>query len=300
MTKPSSRVFLLYVAMLIAACDIYARLSALSSCSVQAISGTFQQHHNDNGPMTMMEDDSDDKDSGMVVRPTTYTMLVVRCRANLTWISDLPSDWRVVVYEKCGQTTIGNENITVFHNKAMTNVAPEECSSYVDYVYDFYHDLTDVTVFMQDDWMATVEKFKVINSPHTTFTNISELAAVTKHLMEEPKDGRIPHFLHYGKQEYVEGFGRDPYHGVAEQALWPLIASARLEANSTTTSTKPPEVITFRPGATFAVRKDRILANPRETYHAIKSHILIDGSSSTSQEKMYEHRRSCCAMERMW
>ena len=31
----------------------------------------------------------------------SHTLVVVRCRGNMTWATDAPSDWTVVVHEKC-------------------------------------------------------------------------------------------------------------------------------------------------------------------------------------------------------
>jgi hypothetical protein len=187
----------------------------------------------------------------------------------------------------------------------MKNVGAEECSSYLDYIYEFYDHLEDVTVFMQDDWNADEPKFIDLGA-HTPFRNFTDLASATETLMSNNDD---LHFLHYGTYEIIEMFGDNPYWGMAEQALWPFFVHNAEEEHREGDDYKnnnnmiiPPEKKAFYPGATFAVKKDRIMARPRELYYYLRNFMLIDGGVHVedADHQKFEPRQMCSAMERMW
>jgi hypothetical protein len=240
----------------------------------------------------------------------TYAILIVRCTRSLSWIKDVPNEWKIIVYEKCGLNTTTHDNVTrvVSYSKNMKNVGAEECSSYLDYIYEFYDHLQDVTVFLQDDWNADEPKFKnnKFAGAHTPFQNFIDLASTTEDLMNENDNLR---FVHYGTKELVQWFGESGYYGIAQQALWPFFVRDAEEGHRdggddyrNNNIIIPPEKIVFRPGATFAVKKDRILERPRDVYFHLRNFMLVDGSIHVDDEHNHEFqpRKMCMAMERMW
>lgn len=78
----------------------------------------------------------------------TFGLVVVHCSRNpeITWLDDVPSDWKLTVYETCGKN-ISRGSIP-FQNRGH-----EECTGYFQYILDNYHDLPDINVFLQDDAM---------------------------------------------------------------------------------------------------------------------------------------------------
>jgi Protein of unknown function (DUF3431) len=87
--------------------------------------------------------------------PDQYTLVVVNCQDNITWIEDVPDDWNVVLYEKCGMNNAKDhfsflkaDQLTVHK---LSNQGAEECNGYLDYIYDYYYNLTSVTIFLHGD-----------------------------------------------------------------------------------------------------------------------------------------------------
>ncbi|CAB9526013.1 expressed unknown protein [Seminavis robusta] len=224
----------------------------------------------------------------------SYTLVVVNCRVNMTWLLQVPSDWRIIVYEKCGR----QEELSHVTYHTPTNAGAEECNGYLDYMHDYYQDLTTVTVFMHGDGLRSFSRHSG-TSAHTPFDTFEPIANATRQFVtrEHP-------FLHFGIKELAEWWGRDPNHGQAMKILWPLF---RLSANSllgggtmsedaTRKVPKPPIQLTFRPSAHFAVRKEQIQMHPQSTYYALLQqlrHSNLIGDYPGARE-------FCCAMERMW
>ena len=94
----------------------------------------------------------------------TFTLVIVRCTGNLTWLVDVPKDWKIVIYEKCLSLT---EPISQNSIATAMNEGAEECNGYLDYIVDYYHNLTSVTVFMHDDGLAPWSKWK--GGAHTIY-----------------------------------------------------------------------------------------------------------------------------------
>jgi hypothetical protein len=74
----------------------------------------------------------------------------------------------IIVFEKCGPTIDIDASIMKINNastnattilsrlrhvdyRVIETVGKEECNDYLDYIMEFYHQLTDITVFMHDD-----------------------------------------------------------------------------------------------------------------------------------------------------
>jgi Protein of unknown function (DUF3431) len=87
--------------------------------------------------------------------PDQYTLVVVNCHDNITWLEDLPDDWSVVLYEKCGMNN-AQDHLSFLKAAQLTvhtppNEGAEECNGYLDYIYDYYYNLTSVTIFLHGD-----------------------------------------------------------------------------------------------------------------------------------------------------
>lgn len=224
----------------------------------------------------------------------TYTVVVVRCAGNVTWLNDVPSNWRVVVYDKCGTNTSAEFNLTQhdFVSHDAPNVGSEECTTYLKYILDYYDNLTDVTVFAHDDALRPYRKADIKHTPFDTFTELSE--AVEQFMTPDRP------FLHLGDYEIPEKWGSDPYHGEAMRTLWPFTAMPD-EADPSALSKETmlqeiPECMTFMAGAHFAVRKETILRRPKHSYWPIIQKIY----HSEKIPGTPDCRKLCCAMERMW
>ena len=63
-----------------------------------------------------------------------HTLVVVRCKGNPTWLSDVPSDWSIRVYEKCQKTPSTNYRVmTAVH------AGKEECNGMDIWITSFWY-----------------------------------------------------------------------------------------------------------------------------------------------------------------
>lgn len=224
-------------------------------------------------------------DSSSEATDPLYTLVVVRCNGDMRWLNEVPSDWRIVVYEKCVHHQHTNFSVTT----AM-HAGAEECNGYLDYIYDYYYNLTMVTIFFHEDGLIPYTKPDRAQAVkegrewyHTGFYNFSEVVDATKEFLTPQQP-----FLHFGTGTLIDIFGMDQYHGAYEKVLWPFFRSEILP--------QPPKEIIFKPSAHMAVRKEAILQRSRETYGAI----LQQARYSRDVDSWQDSRPLCCAMERMW
>ena len=105
----------------------------------------------------------------------TFTLVIARCTGNLTWLVDIPKDWKIVIYKKCLSLT---EPISQNSIATAMNEGAKECNGYLDYIVDYYHNLTSVTVFMHNDGLASWSKWKG-ELVHTPFISLTDLAHAT-------------------------------------------------------------------------------------------------------------------------
>ena len=209
----------------------------------------------------------------------TFTLVIVRCTGNLTWLVDVPKDWKIVIYEKCLSLT---EPISQNSIATAMNEGAEECNGYLDYIVDYYHNLTSVTVFMHDDGLAPWSKWKG-ESAHTPFISFTDLAhAVTTHLTKNQG------FVQLGVSRINESWGTNGYHGLAQKVLWPYIRSDQYP--------NPPEIIAFKPSAHMAVRQEQIQLRSQGTYEAMLQQVRY----TNSVPNHLDARQMCCALERSW
>ena len=225
-----------------------------------------------------------EREQGQALDPI-YTLVVVRCRGNMEWLNEVPSDWRIIVYEKCR-----NRSPTKFSVTTAVNAGPEECNGYLDYIYDYYYNLTNVTVFFHEDGLIPYTKQNRIRAIkngkewyHTGFYNFSEVVAATQEFLTPQQD-----FLHFGTGTRRDAFGEDEYHGEAQKMLWPFFRTEKMPY--------PPKQIIFKPSGHMAVAKEAIQKRSRDTYGAI----LQQARYSTDVSFWQDSRQVCCAMERMW
>lgn len=219
-------------------------------------------------------------------------LVVVNCHGKIPWLDQVPSDWRLVVYQKCSET-LGNlsRSYSDFREKNLRNIGPEECTAYFDYMLANYDDLTDITLFLHDDSLMSERK-----RPHTHFKHFSEIEdVVNRFFLAANRQDR--EYMSLGAAYLVEDTGGkslDPYHTPAMRSIWPLVAARDDEAG---TEMDFPEKIGFQPGAQVAVHKERIRAHPRAVYEGLKRHVLY---GHTVPEGLGNVRMHCCAIERMW
>jgi len=160
----------------------------------------------------------------------SYTLVVVRCRGNMTWATDVPSDWTVVVHEKCED--LPGTNFTSIFTARRTGAA-EECNGYLDYIVDNYYKLSSVTIFMRDDGLSPWSKWKE-NQAHTPFLNFTDLVkAVAKYL-------RNRGFLHLGMSRYEPQLSTE-----LQNFIWPFLKSPLVP--------DPPDHFVTKPSARQAV-----------------------------------------------
>jgi Protein of unknown function (DUF3431) len=228
----------------------------------------------------------------------SYTLVVVHCRANITWLNEVPVAWRVVLYEKCEHDTEKYVNTTLRHNffhHRPANEGSEECNGYLDYMHDYYDDLTSVTVFMHDDGLWPYSKWKGEDA-HTPFETFEPIVTLTKQFVTKDHP-----FLHFGVTEIEEEWGTDPSHGPAMRVLWPYFAKPMPGTNPPSSSLDaPPTELTFKPSAHFAVRREQIQMRPKSTYFALLQQLRFANTVTDEKSHNLEARDYCCAMERMW
>jgi Protein of unknown function (DUF3431) len=237
----------------------------------------------------------------------TYTLVVVCCRANIAWLSQVPLDWRIVVYDKCERnnhdslltkvnpttTTISSRKNLLRHT--VTNQGWEECNGYLDYMHDYYDNHTTVTVFMHDDGLWPYSTHQGWDA-HTAFQTFDPIVNATKQFVTKDHP-----FLHLGVTTFGEQWGKQSYHGAAMKILWPYFAKVDPHSHPPVVRLDPPPTnFTFKPSAHFAVRKEQLLIRPKATYYAMLQQFRFAGKVNGRDNKYMRARQFCCAMERMW
>jgi len=207
----------------------------------------------------------------------TYTLVVIRCKGNLTWLSDVPRDWTIKIYEKCSTTPSSKHSVMT-----ATQAEAEECNGYLDYIVDYYDDLNSITAFMHDDGLYPWSKSKG-RSAHTPFHSFTQVVNATKQYLTSTQG-----YVTMGVTTRSEPFGEDNYHGLAQKILWPYLQTKNMSS--------PPKYINYKPSAHFAVRRQAIHSRSKSVYEAI----LNQTRHSRNVPNHLDSRQVCCAMERMW
>lgn len=209
----------------------------------------------------------------------SYTLVVVRCRGNMTWATDVPSDWTVLVHEKC-EDLPGTNFSSIFMDRR--NGAAEECTGYLDYIVNNYDKLSSVTVFMQDDGLSPWSQWKG-KQAHTPFLNFTDLAkAVSKYLNREQG------FLHIVVSRYQPKLSTELLN-----ITWPFLKSHLVP--------DPPDLIVTKPSAHMAVRREQIHSRNQSTYqdllHMLRNHEKFVPGNTTRWRAL---RAFCCQLESSW
>ena len=218
----------------------------------------------------------------------SFSLVIVRCHGNITWITQVPEDWSVTVYEKCEDVAVAKE--TVFRNTGRSNVnhttafrlGAEECNGYLDYIVDNYETLSPITVFMHDDGLYPWSKWRG-RGAHTPFANFTQVVQTINKLM---LNGSNRTFLHMGVRTLKEGMDENAYHGIALRAIWPLLQGPAVP--------EPPTEITWKPSAHFAVRPEAIRVRPKYVYEALLLHARYGWQTYGTSRKF------CCGLEVTW
>ena len=221
-------------------------------------------------------DQHNDTSDGPQKKVITYGLTIVHCKeTKMDWLNDVPSDWKVKIYETCGQ------NVSRF-SQQFKNAGSEECTAYLSAMIKGYQndDLPDMNIFVQSDVLIGTGRYKP--SGHSPFHNFSELVDAVTQLNEEGGG----HFLHFGpnvlapianintKLSYTDYYVRDIFN--------------MMGLNYTTNSTS----VRSRASACFAVTKDRILMNGVDNYIRLKDEIL--------KQNVQQARKLCCGLENTW
>jgi hypothetical protein len=246
----------------------------------------------------------------------SYALVVVACKAGLDWLLDVPKEWRVLVFEKCGPTIGASMSINDASTKAtisshvefraIENIASEECTAYLEHIIEFCHNSTDIAVFMHDDGLVPCNKRTDHRSAHSPFHNFSQIAEATQRFLSPTKNrldsqsaerrhnrSAIRGFIHFGMAEIGEAWGKDVNFGNAQQALWPFYATQE--------NPEPPQRLIFAPSANMAVRKERILLRPWDVHSGLKRHVCHSRHRHVKQnDHIGDARQHCFAMERQW
>jgi len=221
------------------------------------------------------------------------TLVVVVCNKPTQWLEYVPPNYRLVVYQKCGKS-VGNNISKLFSDfeeiNHLPNFASEECSSYLHYMLTYYRNLTDITLFLHDDSLMGMRGDK----DHTQFRTFPELDDAINRLFLASNKGKRS-YMSLGS-EYLTEYAEYPSHGQAMKSMWPFFVDRDTNEESAEKSTFPLE-IGFQPGAQIAVRKERILARPKDVYEGLNRHILY---GYTIPNHLGGARAHCCALERTW
>ena len=206
----------------------------------------------------------------------TYGLTIAHCKeTKMDWLNDVPRDWKVKIYETCGQ------NISRF-SQQFKNAGSEECTAYLSTMIEGYlnDNLPDINIFAQSD--VLVGTGRPDQNPHSPFHNFSELvSAVTQW-----NGGGSGDYLAFGpnilmpipnmneKLFYLDYYVRDIFN--------------MMGLNYTSNSTS----VRSRAGACFAVTKDRIRTNVVDKFIHLKEEIL--------KRNPDEARKLCCGLENTW
>jgi len=210
---------------------------------------------------------------------TSYGITVVHCREpkeNMAWLEDIPKEWNVTVYEKCG-LSVSPFSIPV------KNIGSEECTAYLTTMIDHYDDLPDISLFVQSDVLLGFGKRGKLGTQHSPFVYFPELVDYT-HTWVKQEKGK---FLSYGPEiDMMKNINRYLYfyHWYVKELF------DRLGLEYTKDSTN----IQGRSGACFAVHRDRILLNKKEKYIEMKESLL------SKEGDVPQILRECSTLENTW
>jgi hypothetical protein len=225
------------------------------------------------------DDGSTKKNTKNATEVLTYGLTIVHCKEiQMEWIQDIPADWKLTIYETCGQS------VSHASSQPFKNAGSEECSAYLTSMIGQYDNLPDINIFLQSDVLLSHGKGrnmvgnKKLFAEHSPFTNFTELVQVVK------ERGKFDYLAFGPSMSIKKNIARTvsftkTYHRDLFDAF-----GLRYTSNSTN--------IQARSGACFAVHKDRILAHSMDVYRTLRTSILA--------KTFRESKRQCSAFESTW
>ncbi|CAB9530884.1 expressed unknown protein [Seminavis robusta] len=227
-----------------------------------------------------------------VANGPTVGLTVVHCNedwSRMSWLDEIPSHWKLVIYETCGQT------ISKAFSRPWKNAGPEECTGYLQTMIDQYDNLPDINIFFQSDGLlgrGRPQKFYTIE--HSPFKTIQELINAT---MEYSPSWNESHFLHYGPKflRILNVNSKENYIDYNAREVLDTMQMPYLKIHENNTALNATSSMT-RSGACFAVSPDRIRAKPVELYKQLRDS-LYDAFEEGGSRKS---RPRCCALEQLW
>ncbi|CAB9526190.1 unknown protein [Seminavis robusta] len=231
-------------------------------------------------------------DGPTVAHGPTVGLTVVHCEedwSQMSWIEEIPSHWKLVIYETCGQT------ISPRFSRPWKNAGSEECTGYLQTMIDRYDNLSDINIFFQSDGLLGRGRLrKKYGKQHSPFKTIQELINAT---MEYSPTWNGSHFLHYGPKslQLLNVNARNRYTRYYARQVLDTMQMPYLKIHENATSDVNATSSMTRSGACFAVSPDRIRAKPVELYKQLQTSIY---NAARLGPKM--SRRPCCAMEQLW
>jgi hypothetical protein len=211
-----------------------------------------------------------------------------------------------VVYEKCQAGTNHYVNPREnFIRHRVINIKAEECNGYLDYMHDYYHNLTSVTVFMHDDGLLLYSQHTDVSDAHTPFATFEPIVMVIKNYLTKEHP-----LLSLGVSTHYENWGVDEYRGEASKILWIYCAKPVPNSDPPIFTLDPPsKEVTHKPGGNFAIRREMLLLRPQATYFATLQQLwfadaVIEnqayGIMATVHDSYTTARQLWCAMEPTW
>lgn len=181
--------------------------------------------------------------------------------------------WDASVYERCEQ------KVSEKYSKWQRNLGSEECTAYLQYIVDRYYELPEIVYFLQPDSLAYNDKKQ---HKHTQFDSLQDLVAASAPVMMK-NNSRIGYM----------NLGNEPKDATRlVQSEGPN--SNPVEIINMMNERAPPyeedSMIHMVTGACFAVKRERILANPIEFYKDLILTIM-------GQE---DERWTCWGLEATW
>jgi Protein of unknown function (DUF3431) len=209
--------------------------------------------------------------------PPRYAVSVVRCDRNTEWITAIPNDWGLMVFEKCGETL--DERYSV---PAKNGEGNEDLSAHMLYIIEHYQNLPNISIFMQDDGISGYQ-LEGRTCPHTPYHTLGEL--------KEDVDKYLDGFLNIGAVDtYYEYLFAECQHCPHFPFMLEQLLGATTVAEFAN-QTRPGPMVTYVMGSHWAVTKERILRHPIETYQRIHDYIMWNDGA--------EARDRACALERL-
>ncbi|CAB9526197.1 expressed unknown protein [Seminavis robusta] len=217
-------------------------------------------------------------------------LTVIHCNEDwgkMNWVDQVPSHWKFVIYEACGQTMSKA-------SKLLYSASYDECTGYLQSIIEHYDDLPDINIFLQPDALIGHGALdKTYSTERTPFKSLQELFNAT---MAHSSTWEGSQFLHFGprflqlnnvnaKEHFMDYHPRE----VLDTMQMPYLKNHENDNPAAVDATK----VYTRIGSCFAVTRDAIRTRPVQLYKKLKTSVYLQGGG-------IEGRKRCCAVERFW